>query len=100
MQAKGGGDVKCVDNAFIPVSGFLLSSLAYLFLRRMLARAESCHGDNENGLRFDPDRAEEECRSMNPDVSTIRLSAETSEGIDELVSFLEETRNRLLTGEQ
>jgi hypothetical protein len=37
---------------------------------------------------------------MNPDVSTIRLSAETSEGIDELVSFLEEARNRLLTGEQ
>lgn len=43
-------------------------------------------------LRFDPDRAEEECRSMNPGVSTIRLSAETAEGVDELVSFLEERR--------
>lgn len=53
-----------------------------------------------NSLRFDPDRAEEECRSMNPGVSTIRLSAETSEGIDELVSFLEEARSRLLGREQ
>lgn len=47
-------------------------------------------------LRFDPDRAEEECRSLNPDVSVLRLSAETSLGIDGLVSFLEERRAEIL----
>jgi hydrogenase nickel incorporation protein HypB len=45
-------------------------------------------------LRFDPARAEAECRSMNPDVISIRLSAETARGIDDLVSFLEEARGR------
>ncbi len=47
-------------------------------------------------LRFDPDRAEEECRSLNPDVSVLRLSAETSQGIDGLVSCLEERRAEIL----
>ncbi|HRW78540.1 MAG TPA: hydrogenase nickel incorporation protein HypB, partial [Candidatus Sabulitectum sp.] len=47
-------------------------------------------------LRFDPDRAEEECRSLNPDVSVLRLSAETSLGIDGLVSYLEERRAEIL----
>lgn len=49
-----------------------------------------------SNLRFDPDRAEEECRSLNPDVSVLRLSAETSLGIDGLVSFLEERRAEIL----
>jgi len=49
-----------------------------------------------SNLRFDPDRAEEECRSLNPDVSVLRLSAETSLGIDGLVSFLEDRRAEIL----
>ncbi len=47
-------------------------------------------------LRFDPDRAEEECRSMNPGVTALRLSAETAEGVDELVSFLEKAGEELI----
>ena len=48
-------------------------------------------------LRFDPDRAEEECRSMNPGVTALRLSAETSEGMDRLVSLLEERRAEIIS---
>ena len=49
-------------------------------------------------LRFDPDRAEEECRSINPRVSTLRVSAETSEGMDHLVAFLEKERKSMIEG--
>lgn len=46
-------------------------------------------------LRFDPDRAEEECRSMNPHVSSLRISAETSQGVDDLIIHLEKSRKNL-----
>lgn len=39
-------------------------------------------------LRFDPARAEEECRGMNPSVEIFRISAETGDGIQEFISFL------------
>jgi hydrogenase nickel incorporation protein HypB len=48
-------------------------------------------------LRFDPDRAEEECRSMNPGVTALRLSAETLDGMDGLVSLLEERRAEIIS---
>lgn len=47
--------------------------------------------DLEEHLDFDPDRAETECRSLNPGVLTFRLSARTGKGIDELISFLEQS---------
>ena len=50
-------------------------------------------------LKFDPDRAEKGCRSINPDVQVYRLSAETGQGMEALVSFIESRRKRNLTGE-
>jgi hydrogenase nickel incorporation protein HypB len=41
-------------------------------------------------IEFDMDRAEKECRSLNPKVKTLRLSAKSGEGIDDLVRFLRE----------
>lgn len=48
-------------------------------------------------LGFDTARAAMECRSINPGVATIEVSALTGEGMDELAGFLEE-RYRSLWG--
>ncbi len=40
-------------------------------------------------LDFDVDRAIEECRNMNPDVTVFTLSAKTGEGMDDFCIFLE-----------
>ena len=39
-------------------------------------------------LEFDPDRAETECRSLNPDVTCWRLSAKSGEGLERLEAHL------------
>jgi hydrogenase nickel incorporation protein HypB len=43
--------------------------------------------DLKDYLRFDMERAEKECRSLNPGVKSFRISSETSVGLDELISF-------------
>lgn len=39
-------------------------------------------------LDFDPERAETECRSLNPDVACLRLCTKTGSGLDELEAHL------------
>ncbi|MCD4708195.1 MAG: hydrogenase nickel incorporation protein HypB [Candidatus Sabulitectum sp.] len=51
--------------------------------------------DLEAQLRFDLKRAENECRSLNPDVSIYRISAETSQGLDELIRYFESERTQV-----
>jgi len=48
-------------------------------------------------LKFDPDRAETECRSMNPEVDVFRVSAETSEGIDPFIECLAGKRETVIS---
>lgn len=48
--------------------------------------------DLSDRLAFDMDRAEEECRSLNPGVEAIRLSALSGTGVAELVEWLERRR--------
>lgn len=43
-------------------------------------------------MEFDMERAERECRSLNPGVRTFRVSARTGEGMAELCSFLRSRR--------
>jgi hydrogenase nickel incorporation protein HypB len=43
--------------------------------------------DLKDYLRFDMERAEKECRSLNPGVKSFRISSETSVGLDELISY-------------
>lgn len=40
-------------------------------------------------LQFDIDRAENECRSLNPEVQSFRVSATTGEGMEPLFAYLE-----------
>jgi len=49
--------------------------------------------DLSDRLPFDMDRAEGECRSLNPDVQTVRLSALSGDGVGELVERLERLRS-------
>jgi hydrogenase nickel incorporation protein HypB len=51
-------------------------------------------------LDFDIERAERECRSLNPDVVFFRVSAVTGEGIDELCDYLMEQREQYLSQQQ
>jgi len=51
-------------------------------------------------LDFDIERAERECRSLNPDVVVFRVSAVTGEGIGELCSYLMEQREQYLSQQQ
>ena len=48
-------------------------------------------------LKFDMERAERECRSLNPDVRIFRVSAEKSMGLDELISHFAACREELLS---
>ncbi len=41
-------------------------------------------------LSFDVERAEKECRSLNPEVELFRISATTGEGMEQLFTYLEE----------
>ncbi len=49
-------------------------------------------------LDFDTSRAAGECRSINPGVLTIEISARTGEGMDDLVAFLEDRYDSLRDG--
>lgn len=49
-------------------------------------------------LPFDPDRAEEEARQINPELRTFRTSALTGEGVEAWCGFLEEVLQDLRTG--
>jgi hydrogenase nickel incorporation protein HypB len=48
-------------------------------------------------LDFDVERAERECRSLNPDVRVFRLSALTGDGVDDFCGFLLDERERVLS---
>ncbi len=50
--------------------------------------------DLEGKLPFDARRAEEECRSLNPDVTVLGVSALEGAGVEELVSLMEEERRK------
>lgn len=51
--------------------------------------------DLAGSLRFDSHRAEEECRSLNPQVEVLGVSALDGSGIDALVSLMERERREL-----
>lgn len=51
--------------------------------------------DLDGKLPFDSGRAEEECRSLNPDVTVLGLSALDGSGIEELADLMEQRRQRL-----
>jgi hydrogenase nickel incorporation protein HypB len=53
--------------------------------------------DLQSHMDFDVERAEQECRSLNPDVKIFRLSSSTGEGITELCNFLLEEREKTLS---
>jgi hydrogenase nickel incorporation protein HypB len=50
--------------------------------------------DLEGNLPFDARRAEEECRSLNPDVTVLGVSALKGAGVDELTALMEEERRK------
>lgn len=50
--------------------------------------------DLEGKLPFDIRRAEEECRSLNPDVTVLGVSALEGSGVEELASLMEEERQK------
>ena len=46
--------------------------------------------DTKDVFDYDPEKAEERARALNPDIHTFRVSAKTGEGFDEWTSWLKE----------